>query len=133
MRGVLRCSAVLGICVVLVLSGGLARVPVPSADAAACPVQPPTDLVTARTLTIGGALPPELALQMGGTTAFEAELAMAMAQQMCVRVQFVPTAFAGAFPALNAHKFDIIIAQVGITPSGRKPSISSPTSSAGCG
>src|SRR5262249_16603312 len=44
------------------------------------------------------------------------EIGQATARQMCLEAEFVPTAFAGLFPGLNARKVDTIIAGVVITP-----------------
>lgn len=48
---------------------------------------------------------------------FEIDVARRLANDMGVRVQFVPTKWDGIIPALLAGKFDIIIGGMGITPS----------------
>lgn len=47
---------------------------------------------------------------------FEIEIAEALARDMGVKVQFVPTAWNGIIPALLADKFDILIGGMTVTP-----------------
>ncbi len=90
----------------------------PAPAAAACPVAAPPGLVNGGALTFGVTFggPPGAFLQNGTPTGMEVELAQAVAAQMCLRVRFVNLAFAGLFPALNARKFDVAMAGIGITP-----------------
>jgi len=85
--------------------------------AAACAVTAPPGLANSRALTFGVTFggPPGAFLQNGTPTGMEVELAQALAAQMCLRAQFINLAFAGLFPALNAHKFDVAMAGIGIT------------------
>lgn len=85
--------------------------------AAACPVPTPSGLANPGALTLGVTFggPPGAFLENGKPTGMEVELAEAMAAQMCLKVRFVNLAFAGLFPALSAHKFDIAMAGIGIT------------------
>ena len=53
----------------------------------------------------------------GEYTGFEIEVARRMAQDMGVKIEFVPTKWSGIIPALLTGKFDIIIGGMGITPS----------------
>ena len=52
----------------------------------------------------------------GELIGFEIEVAKRLAEEMGVKVEFVPTAFAGIIPALLAGKFDTIITGISITP-----------------
>jgi ABC-type amino acid transport substrate-binding protein len=86
--------------------------------AANCPVKAPSGLLEAGTLTVGTALdsPPMGFMGPGNTpTGFDVELARAIAETMCLQSKFLNLTFQGLFPALNAKKFDIISARVGIT------------------
>ena len=47
---------------------------------------------------------------------FEIDVAQRLAQDMGVKVEFVPTKWAGIIPALLTSKFDVIIGGMGITP-----------------
>ena len=47
---------------------------------------------------------------------FEIDIARRLAEDMGVRVEFVPTKWAGIIPALLTGKFDVIIGGMGITP-----------------
>ncbi|MBC5811237.1 MAG: ABC transporter substrate-binding protein [Candidatus Eremiobacteraeota bacterium] len=89
------------------------------ADAAGpkCPVKAPADLVTAGTLTIGTAFttPPQNFMVENQATGSDVEIGAAIAQQMCLKPEYVNQAFAGLFPSLNAKKFDVVIAAAGIT------------------
>lgn len=53
----------------------------------------------------------------GELIGFEIDVATRLAQDMGVKVQFVPTQWAGIIPALLTGKFDIIIGGMGILPS----------------
>ena len=89
-----------------------------SGTAAECPVTPPPDLVTPGKLTIATHLttPPQAFLENDKPAGFAVELGEALAEQMCLKAEWVNIAFAGMFPALNAKKFDTIISGVGVTP-----------------
>lgn len=52
----------------------------------------------------------------GKFTGFEIEIAEALARDMGVKVQFVPTAWNGIIPALLSGRFDILIGGMTITP-----------------
>ncbi len=52
----------------------------------------------------------------GGYTGFEIEVAQRLADDMGVKIDFVPTKWSGIIPALLTGKFDIIIGGMGITP-----------------
>jgi polar amino acid transport system substrate-binding protein len=82
-----------------------------------CAVKAPGGLVTAGTLTVGTAFgtPPQNFLDNNEPTGSDVEIMQAVASQMCLKAQFVNLAFAGLFPALNAKKFDVVTAGVGIT------------------
>lgn len=98
---------------------GLLHMPAAAAAAtpASCPVQAPTDLASAGTLTFGTiyAAPPP-GLKLPNLAGFELDLAGAIARTMCLDPGFVNLAFAGLFPGLNARKFDAAIAAIGISP-----------------
>jgi polar amino acid transport system substrate-binding protein len=51
----------------------------------------------------------------GNLIGFEIDVATRLAQEMGVRVEFVPTKWAGIIPALLTGKFDVIIGGMGIT------------------
>jgi polar amino acid transport system substrate-binding protein len=88
------------------------------ASAADCAVHVPGGLVKAGKLTIATELtaPPHSFFDEDRVVGFAVEIGQAMARQMCLEAEFVPVAFAGLFPGLNARKFDTIIAGVVITP-----------------
>ena len=52
----------------------------------------------------------------GNLIGFEIDVATKVAEDMGVKVEFVPTAWSGIIPALIAKKFDIIIGGMSITP-----------------
>lgn len=52
----------------------------------------------------------------GNLIGFEIDVATKVAEDMGVKVQFVPTAWSGIIPALIAKKFDLIIGGMSITP-----------------
>jgi polar amino acid transport system substrate-binding protein len=52
----------------------------------------------------------------GGLIGFEIDVARRLAQDMGVKVEFVPTRWSGIIPALLTGKFDIIIGGMGIRP-----------------
>jgi len=89
-----------------------------TALAADCAGQTALDLVKPGALMIATHLtmPPQAYLDEGQPAGFAVELGAAIAEQMCLKAEFVDMAFAGLFPGLNARKFDIVIAGVGITP-----------------
>jgi polar amino acid transport system substrate-binding protein len=89
-----------------------------AAWSATCPVKPPRDLVAEGKLTIATHLttPPQAFLENDKPAGMAVDLGMAVAEQMCLKAEFVDTAFAGLFPGINAKKFDTVIAGVGITP-----------------
>ncbi|HWR69267.1 MAG TPA: transporter substrate-binding domain-containing protein [Desulfomonilia bacterium] len=54
--------------------------------------------------------------KQGNLIGFEIDVARRLAQDMGVKVEFVPTKWSGILPALLTGKFDIIIGGMGITP-----------------
>jgi polar amino acid transport system substrate-binding protein len=52
----------------------------------------------------------------GNLIGFEIDVATKVAEDMGVKIEFVPTAWSGIIPALLAKKFDIIIGGMSITP-----------------
>jgi len=54
--------------------------------------------------------------KQGNLMGFEIDVATKVAEDMGVKVEFVPTAWSGIIPALLADKFDIIIGGMSITP-----------------
>jgi polar amino acid transport system substrate-binding protein len=52
----------------------------------------------------------------GNLIGFEIDVASRLAQDMGVKVEFIPTKWAGIIPALLTGKFDVIIGGMGITP-----------------
>ncbi|MGI9334251.1 MAG: transporter substrate-binding domain-containing protein [Gammaproteobacteria bacterium] len=55
--------------------------------------------------------------KQGNLVGFEIDVATKVAEDMEVKVEFVPTAWSGIIPALIARKFDVIIGGMSITPS----------------
>ena len=89
----------------------------PAGFAADCAVKAPSELATPGSLSFGTTNPPPPpGLAPPPQAGFEFDLADALAQRMCLKPNFVALAFAGLFPALNAKKFDAVIAAVGISP-----------------
>jgi polar amino acid transport system substrate-binding protein len=88
------------------------------APAADCAVRAPGGLVKAGKLTIATELtaPPYAFFDEDRMVGFAVETGQALARQMCLEAEFVPVAFAGLFPGLNARKFDTIIAGAVIAP-----------------
>ena len=82
-----------------------------------CAITAPNNLVDAGALTFGTMLstPPQLFMEDTKPAGFDIDLANAIAAQMCIKAKFVNLAFPGLFPGLNAHKFDAVIAGIGIT------------------
>lgn len=63
----------------------------------------------------------------GKLIGFEIDVARRLAEDMGVKVEFVPTAWSGIIPALLTGKFDVIIGGMGITPKrGLKVNFSQP-------
>jgi polar amino acid transport system substrate-binding protein len=92
------------------LSAGAAR----AADT--CAVKAPPGLATPGQLTFGTNSPPSApGLKPVNQVGFEFDFADAVAHSMCLKPGFTVLAFAGLFPALEAHKFDAAIAGIGIT------------------
>jgi ABC-type amino acid transport substrate-binding protein len=83
-----------------------------------CPVKAPAELVTSGKLTIATHLttPPQAFLDNNKPAGMAVDLGEALAKKMCLQAEFVDVPFAGLFPGINAHKFDTVIAGVGITP-----------------
>jgi polar amino acid transport system substrate-binding protein len=54
--------------------------------------------------------------KQGNLVGFEIDVARKLAQDMGVKIEFVPTAWSGIIPALLTGKFDVIIGGMGITP-----------------
>ncbi len=54
--------------------------------------------------------------QTGELIGFEIDVATKVAEDMGVKIRFVPTAWSGIIPALIAKKFDVIIGGMSITP-----------------
>jgi len=52
----------------------------------------------------------------GELTGFEIDVAKKLARDMGVKIEFIPTKWAGIIPALLTGKFDVIIGGMGITP-----------------
>jgi polar amino acid transport system substrate-binding protein len=52
----------------------------------------------------------------GKLTGFEIDVARKLAQDMGVKIEFVPTAWSGIIPALLTGKFDVVIGGMGVTP-----------------
>ena len=103
---------------VLFFAGALAALPQSAAaQEQKCAVKAPSGLVTPGTLTVGTAFgtPPQNFLVDNKPTGSDVEIMQAIADQMCLKTEFVNLAFAGLFPGLNAKKFDVVAAAVGIT------------------
>ena len=106
------------ICLTLALVlGAAALAPPPAGAKPRCAVKAPAGLITSGTLTVGTAFgtPPQNFLLENKPTGSDVEIMQAIADQMCLKSEFVNLAFAGLFPGLNAKKFDVVTAAVGIT------------------
>jgi len=76
------------------------------------------DIVKRGTLKVGMStfVPWAMRDKEGNLIGFEIDVATKVAEDMGVKVEFVPTAWSGIIPALIAKKFDIIIGGMSITP-----------------
>jgi polar amino acid transport system substrate-binding protein len=76
------------------------------------------DVVERGTLRVGMStfVPWAMRDKDGNLIGFEIDVATKVAEDMGVKVEFVPTAWSGIIPALLAKKFDIIIGGMSITP-----------------
>ena len=76
------------------------------------------DIVKSGTLKVGMStfVPWAMRDKEGNLIGFEIDIATRVAEDMGVKVEFVPTAWSGIIPALLARKFDIIIGGMSITP-----------------
>jgi len=76
------------------------------------------DVVERGTLRVGMStfVPWAMRDKDGNLIGFEIDVATQVAEDMGVKVEFVPTAWSGIIPALLAKKFDIIIGGMSITP-----------------
>ncbi len=54
--------------------------------------------------------------KQGNLVGFEIDVARKLAEDMGVKIEFVPTAWSGIIPALLTGKFDVIIGGMGVTP-----------------
>ena len=54
--------------------------------------------------------------KQGQLIGFEIDVAKRLAQDMGVKIEFVPTAWSGIIPALLTGKFDVVIGGMGVTP-----------------
>lgn len=68
-------------------------------------------------MTVGTSLtaPPTGFVDDGKPAGFQPDLLTAIAEQMCLEVEFVDLTFQGLFPGLVAKRFDLVAANVGIT------------------
>jgi polar amino acid transport system substrate-binding protein len=86
-----------------------------AAQSSACP-PPPPGLSSPGQLEFGTTNPPPApGLKPINLVGFEFDFSTALARTMCLKPGYTVLAFAGLFPALEAHKFDIAIAGIGIT------------------
>ncbi|MEM7428779.1 MAG: transporter substrate-binding domain-containing protein [Pseudomonadota bacterium] len=76
------------------------------------------DILKRGTLKVGMStfVPWAMRDKQGNLIGFEIDVATKVAEDMGVKVEFVPTAWSGIIPALLAKKFDIIIGGMSITP-----------------
>jgi polar amino acid transport system substrate-binding protein len=95
----------------LVTAGNLATLSSAAADLL-------EDVQKAGTLRVGMStfVPWAMRDKNGNLIGFEIDVATKVAEDMGVKVEFVPTAWSGIIPALLAKKFDIIIGGMSITP-----------------
>lgn len=79
-------------------------------------VKAPAGLVNSGSLTIGSDMsyPPQ-EFNPNNPSGFDLDLGRALAHEMCLQTKFVNQGFSGIIPALNAHKFDVIISAMTIT------------------
>ncbi len=76
------------------------------------------DVLKRGTLRVGMAtfVPWAMRDKKGNLMGFEIDVATKVAEDMGVKIEFVPTAWSGIIPALIAKKFDVIIGGMTITP-----------------
>jgi polar amino acid transport system substrate-binding protein len=76
------------------------------------------DIQKRGTLRVGMAtfVPWAMRDKAGNLIGFEIDVATKVAEDMGVKIEFVPTAWSGIIPALIAKKFDVIIGGMSITP-----------------
>jgi len=88
------------------------------------PTEAPTEekieftTITERVLTVGtdAAYPPLENVEAGEFVGFDIDLAKEIANGLGLEAEIINTAWDGIFPALIAHKFDVVISAVTITP-----------------
>jgi polar amino acid transport system substrate-binding protein len=102
--------------VLIGLAAALLLAMAPGAMAASCVVPAPAELASAGKLTIGTThMPPPPGMKPDPQAGVEYGLAAALAEALCLKPDYVALAFAGLFPALNAKKFDVAMAAIGIS------------------
>jgi len=88
------------------------------------PTEAPTEeeiqftTITEGLLTVGtdAAYPPLENVEAGEFVGFDIDLAKEMAERLGLEAEIINTSWDGIFPALIAHKFDVVISAVTITP-----------------
>lgn len=88
------------------------------------PTEAPTEeeieftTITEGVLTVGtdAAYPPLENVEAGEFVGFDIDLAKEVAERLGLEAEIINTAWDGIFPALIAHKFDVVISAVTITP-----------------
>src|SRR5579872_4653988 len=115
--GVMRARFFVLAALAVLATFSIAAFPPPAHAQPRCAVKAPAGLVAPGTLTVGTAFgtPPQNFLVDNKPTGSDVEIMQAIADQMCLKADFVNLAFDGLFPGLNAKKFDTIAAAVGIT------------------
>lgn len=81
-------------------------------------VQPPGNLVNGDAITFGTdfTFPPYEAIVGGKQEGFDVDFGKLLAAQMGLQAKFVDNRFASLIPALQSHKFDVILSAMYITP-----------------
>jgi len=107
----LRNIQLLGLAALMALSAIVASVATASADGVL------EDILKRGTLRVGMStfVPWAMRDKDGNLIGFEIDVATKVAEDMGVKVEFVPTAWSGIIPALIAKKFDVIIGGMSIT------------------
>jgi polar amino acid transport system substrate-binding protein len=96
----------------------------PTANPATPTVAPPSDLITAGTLTVGSdtTYPPQeyIDTATNQATGFDIDLIAAIAQRMGLKSKPVTTSFDTIINSLVAKRFDVVISAVSVTPERQK-------------
>jgi len=113
MKAVLMASALLATALLTACGGVASNAPATNKN---CTVTAPSTLVTPSTLTIGSdvSYPPQEFMKENVPVGFDLDVGGALAGKMCLSHTVVNQSFTSIIPALNARKFDVILAAMTI-------------------